>query len=165
MPSGGLDPTPHGLLGARFEPHPSWGVGLFAMLPLVESDVAEPEGEAAISASVFGAGVDISPLRGEHWIAGAGLGAGALLLSLRGEANDPYVGHEDRLLTGIGYLEGNVARRIGSWARVKLGALGAFAAPRPVLRFADRDVPFWGRWFGGLSLRAEFGLSTGSEAK
>jgi hypothetical protein len=166
MPSGGLEPTPHGLLGARFEPNASWGVGLFAMLPLLESDVLEPEGEAAVSASVFAAGVDLSPLRTEHWIAGVGAGAGALLLTLRGEASDPYVAHEDRLVSGIGYVEASVARRIGSWARIKLGAMGAFSAPRPVLRFADREVPFWGRWFGGLSLRAELGLSTSaSEAR
>jgi len=137
-----------------------------SMLPLFESEVLEPEGEAAINASVFAAGIDFSPLRTEHWIAGIGAGAGALLLTLRGEASDPYVAHEDRLVSGIGYVEGSVARRIGSWARLKLGAMGAVCAPRPVLRFADRDVPFWGRWFGGLSLRAELGLSTSaSEAK
>lgn len=158
LPTGGLGPTPHGVLGMRLEPLPQWGIFGAALLPLQENQLAELEGQARVNVSLFGGGLDYSTERARRWFFAGGLGAGLLVLSMRGEAAQPFVGHDSRVLTGAYTLHVAVGQRLSDWLRIRTSLFGGASAPRAVLRFNQREVATWGRWFGGLAIRVEVGL-------
>jgi hypothetical protein len=81
---------------------------------------------------------------------------------MRGEASTPFVAHDDSLTAGVYYLHASAGRWLSDSVRLRAGVLAGATAPRPVLRFDDRDVATWGRAFGALALEAEIGFPLGS---
>jgi hypothetical protein len=146
------------VLGARFEPDASWGIAAHAFVPLLDGSVRKPEGEADLSASLFTVELAYSLELRAGWLAAAGLGAGLLSLAMSGEASRPYVARDDRLTAGVYYAHASAGRWLASWLRIRAGLLAGFSAPRPVVRFDDREVASWGRAFAGMVLQAEVGV-------
>jgi hypothetical protein len=150
------------ILGVGGEPFAErWELSLLAMLPLTENEVAEPEGEAEVGVNAFVAEIEHHAAFTDKWFLSAGVGGGVLVLATRAETAAPFVAHEDTLLAGIYYLHVGAVRRVAPWLRLRASVLGGVSAPRPVIRFDDRDVAAWGRAFGGVAIGAELGMPLG----
>jgi hypothetical protein len=161
---GGLGVTPHGVLGARLDLSQRLGLSLTGFFPLGFNDFAAEEGEAELAWHVFIAGIDYSPRLPEPWFASVGLVAGLLVIDVEGSASDDFVGQSDRLLTGVYGVELGAGRQLLDWLRLRLTVLAGVDAPRPVLRFDEREVASLGRWFGSVGISLDFGLVlSGSE--
>jgi len=163
VPDGGMGTTPNAWLGARFDWSGPLGAELLALVPLRESEVAAPEGEASISATAFAGHLDYALGIGRSTRLRAGAGAGLLVLKLRGEASPGFVASDDTLVSGLAYAELGAAFGLGSWMRLGATTLLGMSAPRPVLSFDEHEVAAWGRWFVAASLRAELRLGTGDQ--
>ena len=163
VPDGGMGTTPHAWLGARFDWSSPLGAELVALVPLRESEVSEPEGEADVSATAFAGHLDYAVGIGRSARLRAGAGGGLLVLKLRGEAEPGFVASEDTLVSGLAYAELGAALGLASWMRLGATTLLGMSAPRPVLRFDEHEVAAWGRWFVAASLRAELRLGMGDE--
>jgi len=161
VPDGGMGTTPHAWLGARFDWPSSLGAELAALVPLSESEVSEPEGEADVSATAFVGHLDYALGIGRAARLRAGAGGGLLLLDLRGQAEPGFVASDDKLVSGLAYAELGAAFGLSSWMRLSATTLLGMSAPRPVLRFDEHEVAAWGRWFAAASLRAELRLGLG----
>lgn len=161
VPDGGMGTTPHAWLGARFDWSSPLGAELAALVPLSESEVSEPEGEADVSATAFVGHLDYALGIGRAARLRAGAGGGLLLLDLRGEAKPGFVASDDKLVSGLAYAELGAAFGLGSWMRLSATTLLGMSAPRPALRFDEHEVAAWGRWFAAASLRAELRLGLG----
>lgn len=158
LPEGGMGTTPNAWLGARFDWASRFGAELSALVPLTETEISEPEGDADIRATAFVGHLDYAPASGRAARLRVGAGGGLLLLSLRGEAEPGFVAADDMLVSGLAYAELGAAFGLGSWMRLGATALLGMSAPRPVLRFDGDDVAAWGPWFVAASLRGEFRL-------
>lgn len=163
VPDGGIGTTPHAWLGARFDWSSPLGAELVALVPLTESEVSEPEGEADVSATACLGHLDYALRIGSSARLRAGAGGGVLVLKLRGEAEPGFVASDDTLVSGLGYAELGAAFGLGSWMRLSATTLLGMSAPRPVLRFDEHEVAAWGRWFVAASLRAELRLGLGEQ--
>ena len=163
VPDGGMGTTPHAWLGARFDWASPLGAELVALVPLSESEVAAPEGEADVSATAFLGHLDYGLGIGRSARLRVGAGGGVLVLKLRGEAAPGFVASDDTLVSGLGYAEVGAAFGLGSWMRLGATTLLGVSAPRPVLRFDEHEVAAWGRWFVAASLRAELRLGLGEQ--
>ncbi len=163
IPAGGLGPTAHGLVGATFEPGARWRLGGLAFLPLHDTTITGPEGEADISSTILAARIAYAPWRSGRWSATAGVGGGPLILAMQAAAPAPYVGREETAVSATYFLEAALERTFADWLRVQASAMVGVSAPRPVIRFDDRDAAAWGRTFGAITARADFGLSPGAD--
>ncbi|MET0411117.1 MAG: hypothetical protein ABW217_07460, partial [Polyangiaceae bacterium] len=164
LAAGGLGLTPHGVLGARLDLTEQLGVSLTGFFPLAFNDVDAAEGEAELAWHVFVAGVDYSARLPEAWFASAGLRAGVLVLDVEGSASGGYIGQSDRLLAGVYGAELDAGRVLLDWLRLRLTLFTGLDAPRPVLRFDEREVAGLGRWFGSVGVSLDVGLALSSEA-
>jgi hypothetical protein len=162
LATGGLGLTPHAVLGARLELTQHLGVSVTGFFPLAFNEVEAPEGEAELAWHVFVAGIDYSPRLPDPWLASAGLRAGVLVLDVEGSASGDYVGRSDRLLAGIYGAELGAGRALLDWLRLRVTAFTGFDAPRPLLRFDEREVAGLGRWFGSVGISLDVGLALSS---
>ncbi len=159
LAAGGLGVTPHGVLGARLDLTQRFGVSLTGLFPLAFNDAEAAEGEAELAWHVFVAGIDYSPPLPEPWLASAGLRGGVVVIDVQGSASGDYVGQSDRLLAGVYGFELSAGRKLFDWLRLRATLLTGFDAPRPVLRFDEREVASLGRWFGSAGILLDVGLA------
>jgi hypothetical protein len=162
---GGLGVTPGVALGLRLEPTSRWAATLRALLPVAENDLVAREGEASAQISLFLAelGYRLAPnARVEPEL---GPGAGLVVLALEAEANAPREAHTDDVVASVYFLHAGASFKTTSWLRLRAAVRGGMSAPRPVLRFDEREVATWGRGFFSGTLEAEFQLPlSGAEA-
>jgi hypothetical protein len=92
-----------------------------------------------------------------------GAGAGLVVLPLQGETAAPREAHDDQLVAGVYFLGVGAGYSVESWLRVRAGVRGGLSAPRPTIRFSDREVASWGRPFLAATLEAEFQVPLSSE--
>jgi len=166
-PAGAIGATAQGVLGAELEPARRVTLAARAFLPLTENNLVEREGSADVNVSLFTADAAYTLLEsGSKLSLLAGLGAGVLVLDMQGEATEPLAGQSERTAVALGFAQASVAWSAASWLRFRLSLLGGSSAPRPVVRFADREVAAWGRLFVAAAVSSEFGLAlSGSEGK
>lgn len=163
LPAGGLGPTVQGLVAATVEPHHRIRIGAVALLPLHDTSVEAAEGAADVGVSLMALRLAYAPWRDGPWGASAGIGGGPLVLAMRAQAPEPYIGREETTIAGAYFMDASVERTFADWFRVQVSIMAGVSAPRPVIRFDDRDVAAWGRTFGGVAARGELGLSPGAE--
>ncbi|MEZ4301664.1 MAG: hypothetical protein R3B70_42410 [Polyangiaceae bacterium] len=142
---GGVPPMAAVRLGASFTIGGPVEVGALLMLPLSAGTVAAPEGEmdlrvfsiAATAAARFS-----PPVPHLSLLAGAGLGAAGFLFE--GHALAPYEGTSADRWTALPFVEVGAAYRFTPLLALRADLLAAFAAPRPVLVIANREVADYG---------------------
>ncbi len=159
--TGGIGPILDGALGASLELGGNWQVGIAALVPLSEGDVSGPEGEAEVYVGSVAAELSSSQKLSAAWSSSVGAGAGVLVVSSYAETSRPFLAREDRLFAGLYYLHGGLTWALSDTVRLRAGVVLGVSAPRPVLRFDQRDVASFGPAFGGLVLRAELGWPVG----
>jgi hypothetical protein len=94
-----------------------------------------------------------------------GPGAGLVVLPMEAEASSPREAHTDDVVTGVYFVHAGAGYTLTSWLRLRAVLRAGVSAPRPVLRFSERDVAAWGRGFFSGSLDAEFQVPlSGTEA-
>jgi hypothetical protein len=140
----------------------AWGVSATSLYPFADNRVEASEGEARVSWHVFAAGLDYSLPWRRPWMASVGIGAGLLALDVQGQGRESFVGQRDRLLASAYHVELCAGRQLTSWLRLRATLLTGLNAPRPVLRFDEREVASLGRWFGTLGLSFDVGLPLGA---
>jgi hypothetical protein len=159
QPAGGISGTVHGVLGVRLEPVRRFAAAAHAFLPLTENNLDEPEGSADINVNLFLGQVDYAIFESARTLSlNAGVGAGVLALAMRGEAQEPRSGLEQRTLAGVYFAHSSMSWSAAAWFRLRGTLLGGLSAPRPVLRFENREVATWGRPFVGAVVASEFGV-------
>jgi hypothetical protein len=159
QPAGGVSGTFHGALGMRLEPVRRFAAAAHAFLPLTENNLSEPEGSADVNVNLFFGQIDYALLEPARTLAlNAGLGAGVVVLAMHGEAQQPRAGQEERTIAGVYFVHSSLAWSLTPWFRLRGTVLGGLSAPRPVLRFENREVASWGRPFAAAALASEFGL-------
>lgn len=153
---GGLGPTLETALGLRLQPSPSWSASAFALLPLTENELTEPEGSADVSVHLFYGELAYSPARfGANGRFELGPGAGVVVLPMSGEAAPPRDAHTDQLVAGVFFAHAAALWRPASWLGLRASLRGGASAPRLLVRFDDHEVAAWGRAFAVASLDAQ----------
>lgn len=150
--SGGIGAMPHAALGAQLDLGAAWHARAASLWPLSEAQIEADEGKARAAWTGFTATLARSFAVPQPWFAQAGLGAGLLVLDARGEARDDFSGRRERLYAGTYFAEASFGRELASWLRLRASALGGVTAPRPVLRFDQREIASLGRFVGALTL-------------
>jgi hypothetical protein len=163
MPSGGIGGTPQALLGLAYEDPGGLGIGVRALLPVTDNRVSAPEGEADVNVNLFIGSLELRPPVWKEWLIGAELGGGALLLAMQAAPRPSYVGTQDRLASGVLFASLGAGRSLADWLRLRVSAIGGVSAPRPVVRFAGREVAAWGRAFAAMALEPEATLPSGGK--
>jgi hypothetical protein len=162
--AGGIGVAPAIALGLRLEPSARFSASLHALLPVVDNEVNEPEGEASVLVNLFLAELGYRFARpGARFQPEVGAGAGLVVLPLEGEAAPPREGHDDQLVAGVYFLGLGAGYSIEPWLELRAGARVGLSAPRPAIRFSEREVAAWGRPFFAATLAAEFQLPLSSE--
>jgi hypothetical protein len=162
LPFGGVGPTLHAALGWRLEARNGVGADLSAWLPLMRNSVSASEGAARIDVTLLLAGLHYS-LLAERWVASVGVGGGTLVLDMRAEAQPRYVGREERMVVGIYCANASAGFSLSDRLALRAALFGGGSAPTPAVRFDDRVVAAWGRWFGALSLHLEVGIGPSTQ--
>ncbi len=153
---GGAGLTPQADLGLRLE-FPHWALTGRALVPLMENEVIGFEGEGEVNVNLFL--LEQSTLvRGVSWSLEAGPGAGLLVLPLSGEAQPGFEVHPTQTIAGLFEVHVGASWVVLPWFRVHAGLRAGLAAPRPVVRFAGREVMAWGRLFTSLGVGGQFAL-------
>jgi hypothetical protein len=153
---GGLGPTLETALGMRLQPSPAWSASAFALLPLTENELSEPEGSADVSVHLFYGELAYSPFRlGAHGRFELGPGAGVVVLPMSGEAAPPHEGHTKQLVGGVFFAHVAAIWRPSSWLGLRASLRGGASAPRLLVRFDEHEVAAWGRAFAVATLDAQ----------
>jgi hypothetical protein len=150
-------------LGLRLEPLPQWATTLRALLPITENDIVAPEGSASVGVTLFLAEFGYRLGSRSQWFQPEiGAGAGLTILSLEGETAPPREAHNDSLVAGLYFLQGGAGFFLAPWLRMRGVVRFGTSAPRPVVRFSDREVASWGRFVTLGTFEAEFLLPLSS---
>ena len=162
---GGLGASGGVSLGFGVEPSERLWASAFALLPLLENVARGPEGSADILVYGYAAklGYRFAAL-GDGWFLEAGPGAGLVVLDVDADAVAPGVGHKDTLRAGIFFVHAGLSGNVTPWLALRASVAGGTSAPRPVLRFAGRDVATFGHALTLATLDAEFGWPLGKGA-
>jgi hypothetical protein len=164
--TGGLGGTAQAALGLRADPGGRVGFAFDALIPLTENEIQEPEGEGDVLATMLLARLGYAPFElGQSFAFDAGVGGGVLMLTMEGEAQAPALGNTERTLSGLGLIYASGGWVATSWFSLRANVFGGFSAPRPVVRFLEREVATWGRPFVSGVLVAEFGLGLSNGAR
>jgi hypothetical protein len=143
---GGLGLTPHVDLGASVRRTEALAIVARFIAPTVPARVDAPEGHASILLSAATLGADL--LLASHSSSvrpRVGAGVGVLWVHMEGDASGAFIGRGDAVLSALGTVHGGLLVRLGDGVRLFFDATLALAAPRPVARFADRQVASWGQ--------------------
>lgn len=162
--SGGLGAVPQVALGAQLDLGAAWHARATSYWPLRDARLEADEGEARVAWTGFTATLARSLPLPSPWLAQAGLGGGLVLLDARGEARDDFSGRRERLYAGAYFAEASFGRDLASWLRLRATALAGVSAPRPVLRFDEREVASLGRFIGALTLGLDLTWPRSTEA-
>lgn len=161
--AGGFAPLPLASLSLRTDVDSTWGVHLAGVVPLSASTLERSEGQGRLLWYDASAGVHLLLPLAAPWFASGGLGGGIALLNLRGQARQGFAGVRDHVRTGSAHLELSFGRTLTQWLRLRVHGQAGLLAPRPVLRFDEREVASVGRLHGSLGLSVEGGFNLNSE--
>ncbi len=157
--SSGAGASPNVLLGVSWLPVEHFDVGLDFVLPTWPSFVDDGQDQSAVRVSLFGLGADVVFLeRTSTFNAQLGVGVAAAWLNLDGTTVPPNIGRAANLVTALPYLRARAHYRTSPATRLVLDTRVGVAWPRPVIRFAGREVASWGRPMGMLGLRFDIGV-------
>jgi hypothetical protein len=162
---GGLGVTPHATLSLRADLGTYWAAALSANVPLVSTHLAGAEGEADVAWSAFTAAVEHALPLPPGWLGGIGLGVGLFVLSADGQASAAFSGQDERLVCGAGFAQLSLGHELNGWLRLRATATAGSTAPRPVLRFDEREVASLGRGYASLGLAIELGWPASEPAE
>lgn len=149
---GGLGPSWHLMVGARWQVVSRGGVEVVFLVPTIPVRLEGAGGAAQISMGLAGAGVYVaSGPPGARWSAQAAGGAALLVVRATGEASADYRGSTDHAVSGGPYLRAGGALRTTGWLRLRADVLAGVMLPRPVVELAEGPVASWGRpWVAAL---------------
>ncbi|HTV23645.1 MAG TPA: hypothetical protein VMG12_33375 [Polyangiaceae bacterium] len=150
--TGGLDAVPQAALGAQLELGAGWHARAGSRWPLRDAELEAAEGEARVAWTAFTTELGRALPLPEPWLAQAGVGAGLFVIDARGSGRDEFSGRRERLYAGAYFAELSLGRTLTGWLRLRASALGGITAPRPVLRFDEREVASVGRLVGSLAI-------------
>jgi len=158
LASGGLGPTLELALGFRVEPSERWWVAPLALFPATENVVSGPEGSAGVLVEAFIVELGYRFWRpSEHWQLEAGPGVGLAVLTFDADAVAPLEGGSETMRTGLFFAHAGLSATIAPWLCLRPSLAAGTSAPRPVARFAGREVGTWGHAFGMATLTADLG--------
>ena len=108
---------------------------------------------------MIGAGprIDIGA-RESRWRPSLGLLAGPIFMRMKGYADPPYEDNTNLVVTAAVCLKGGLSFAINDTFALRVDMLAGWTMPRPVVRFAGRDVAWWGRPFLGAMIGLDMGL-------
>jgi hypothetical protein len=155
----GAPPTAHATLQARGTLHRWLELEGGVVAPLSSISIEEPEGQANVLWSTLLVDANVPLLRPDGaWGLRVGLGVGVSWLHVEATAAPPYASASDDLF--VAWPHGHLA---ASWApveqlRLVLAARVGATTPRPVVRFAGRDVLQFGRPLALITFGPELGL-------
>jgi hypothetical protein len=143
---GGVGPAIAGMAEVHWMPARYIGVHALFVTSLEPARIDGPEGSAAISVGLAGGGVRLALSPGSTtWEPAFEIGVAGSWLEARGAAADPYVDLSVTAVSFAPYVRGSIGVEMTERLRLKLGVIGAFVSPAPVLRFSGREVARWGR--------------------
>lgn len=143
---GGVPPSADVAFSARWMALPRLGVRLVLLAPLAAPAVEGAEGSARVGVLVAGAGGHLElGSEGSALGASVGAGVGAVWARMDGEARAPFVSSSDDVLSALPYVELGARAELAARVGLRAGLLAGVAAPRPVVRFAGREVASVGR--------------------
>lgn len=142
---GGLGVTPHVDVWLRFEASDHFALFTRVVLPTLPATLDAPEGRATVTLSTAAVGADALLFSPESAVRGrAGVGVGAVWAHMEGTAAQAFVGRGDDVVAALVFAHvgghASLGRHVRVFADVSLG----IASPRPVVRFAARNVGAWG---------------------
>jgi hypothetical protein len=152
---GGLGATAHATLGSRLEIGPVWGISVRSLWPLHDAELEASEGEARVAWTGFSLALERAVPLPTPWFCDVGLGGGVFVLDARGDARESFEAQRERLYAAAYFAELSAGRELASWVRLRAIAVAGLTAPRPVLRFDEREVASLGRFFGSLGIGLE----------
>ena len=161
--AGGIGSIVEGAVGASLELESGVVVSVSALVPLNPGEVSAPEGEADVYIGSVAVELGLVQQLSPSWRVNAGAGAGLLVVSSEAEAQQAFVAQNDTLFAGTYYAQAGATWSLTEAIRIRAGALLGWIAPRPVLRFDQRDVASFGPGFVALVLNAEVGWALVSE--
>jgi hypothetical protein len=160
---GGMGTTVHAALGLRATLASRWSATAQALLPWTRNGFSGLEGSASAGVYLFTGQVNRVVWRSDpSWSATLGAGAGAVMLAMKSEGAEGYVGKADRLTGAVFFGNAELAVSLTSWLALRGSLLAGSSAPRPVVRFGEREVVTWGRLFGTGIVALDFGVPLGS---
>jgi hypothetical protein len=150
--AGGLGPSWHVVIGARWQAWPRGGVEASFFAPLSPLRIERTDGVAVISMSLAGAGLYAATGAPDaRWSLHAAAGASLLVMRAAGDTTDVYQGRSDRAVSGGPYARAGAAVRLSSFFRLRADAFVGAISPRPVVQFDQMTVASWGQpWVAGL---------------
>jgi hypothetical protein len=155
---GGLGPTPHVDVAVRWRAAGRFVLGTRVFVPALPAAVDGPEGRASVSLSAASITGDAELLPPGRFFARAGVGVGALWAHMDGAAAPSFVGRGDDVFAALSFVHAGAAVAASRDVRFFGDATLAVATPRPVVRFADREVASWGRPAAFFTLGLEVGV-------
>jgi hypothetical protein len=155
---GGLGPSWHLMLGARWQVGPVCGLEAVVLAPTFPTKVASTGGSALISMGLLGVGAfAMAGSSQARWSAQAAVGAALLGVRATGDVSDAgasggtFLGRTDQTVSGGPYVRAGASLRAASWFRLRADALSGVMLPRPVVQFGDAQVASWGRpWIAAV---------------
>jgi hypothetical protein len=144
---GGLGPSWHLMLGARWQRGSLGGFEALLLMPMVPLRLERTGGVALISMGLLGAGLYAATGSAHtRWSAQAAVGAALLVMRATGDATtDALQGRTDQAASGGPYLRVGASLRATGWFRLRADALSGAMFPRPVVAFDQATVASWGR--------------------
>src|SRR5262249_11080627 len=120
-----------------------WVVRALLSIPAVSPTVTASEGSATVSTWLAGAALDwrLTAAR-SPWGAALGAGVAATLVRVHGQATQPFLGTSADLPGALPFVEASASRALWESSPIRLGvqAMAGADLPRPVVRFAGREV-------------------------
>ncbi len=143
---GGLSVSPHVQIDFDVLPLPRLNLGLSIVTPTAPSRLEAAEGTSSVTIGQAALGADfvLAPLEAPL-NARLGLGLSLLWLHLEGSAAPPLQDGSDDILAALPFLRVRACYGINRRLRLFLGSRVGISLPRPVIRFAGREVASWGR--------------------
>jgi hypothetical protein len=161
---GGLGATAHATIGSRLELGPVWGIRVRSLWPLHDAQLEESEGEARVAWTGFSVALEHAVPLPAPWFCDMGLGGGVFVLDARADARESFEARRERLYTGAYLAEVSAGRELASWLRLRASTVAGLTAPRPVLRFDEREVASLGHVFASLSVALDVSWPAAPEA-
>ena len=156
---GGLGVTPHVQLDVDYLPLSRLSLNASIVTPTLPSRVEAAEGSSSTTVGQAGLGTDFVVAALEApFNARVGLGISLIWVHMDGSAAQPFADKSDDILAALPYLRARVSYGINRSLRLFLGSRVGFCLPRPVIRFAGREVASWGRPAGLAALGIRLAL-------
>jgi hypothetical protein len=160
---GGLGATTHATLGSRLELG-SWGIRVRSLWPLHDAELEASEGEARVAWTGFSVALEHAVPLPAPWFCDVGFGGGVFVLDGRAAARESFEARRERLYAGTYLAEVSAGRELASWLRLRASTVAGLTAPRPVLRFDEREVASLGRFFASVSVALDVSWPAAPEA-